>query len=198
MEHNKKNNKATFWIICIAGILTLLMITWLIFHALSSKKNSINTPSQPLPTTPIVVPTDEPLITPTVIPSSKSGLKTFIFASKITPYSFEYPSTWGLVEINHDNIVRLNYSGHCRVEFSSKASADNNFISGTPKEATYGGRTFQMTTSKSNTLSIETYSLSNITSKDGFSTVAVEISPYNTSQCQQTVDQILSSLTFGE
>src|SRR5947209_742288 len=86
-------------------------------RSISSKNKHAS--SNIAPTKPIVIPTDEPLVTPTIVPSSKSDLKTFVFPDTNTRYSFEYPSAWSVVELGHNNIVRLNFTGHCKVEFST-------------------------------------------------------------------------------
>ncbi len=199
MEHNKKSNTLTIWIFGIAGILVALMIVWLTYHFISSKKNSKNEALLVVSATPVVVPTDEPLVTPTIVPSSKSGLKTFIFSNPTSPYSFEYPATWGVVEIAHDNIVRLNYAGHCRVELSTISAGNSINTKAKVETRAYAGRTFQMTTlKKTNSFYSESLTLNDATSKDGFSTINVDLPASSISQCQQTVDQILASFTFGK
>lgn len=202
MEENKTDSKkariGVFWII---GILLLLFAILIASYFLFFNRNNANGSPDITPTKIIIIPTDEPLLTPTIIPSSKSGWKTFIYSDPKTQYSFNYPSTWGLVEINHNNIVRLNFAGHCRVQFSTPTNTGGNISPSTTQSETqtYAGRTFQVTTiEKNNKPYLETLSLSDATSTDGFSEVSVDIPPFNTSQCQQTVNQILSSLTFGQ
>jgi hypothetical protein len=198
MEKNK-SNKTKILISSIIGILALLLVLWLLFRFTASRKNTV--PSETVSAKPaIVVPTEEPLVTPTIVPSSRSGWETFVFHDQNTQYSFEYPSSWSVVEIPHDNIVRLNFSGHCKLEFSTNVSDEEKSTTDRTKEfKTYAGRTFQVTTLTKNTIpSSETFFLEKSTTKDGFSLVTVVLPSSNVSQCQQTVDQILSSLTFGQ
>ena len=197
MEKNKTNNKkASIFIVYIIGILALAGVLWLLLQLAISYKN--NKHSQNTDAKSVIIPTEEPLVTPTIVPFSNSKLKTFVFTKPNIQYSFEYPSSWSVVEIGHDNIVRLNFVGHCKVEFSTKGSINNKGVSDQTKETkTYAGRTFDMATfSKNNIPYSETFSLTDATSKDGFSLVNVDLPSSNGTQCQQTVDLILSSLKF--
>ena len=196
MENNKNNSPKVVILFSIIGIIILLIIVGVLFHFISSSKNSENVPMQIVPTKPVVIlPTAGPLITPTTVPSAKSGWKTFTFSNPATPYSFEYPSTWGVVEIGHDNIVRLNFAGHCNLEFSTKNNDERNGSNSQTKETrTIAERCFSVTSFQNS----EIYSLSDATSKDGFSLITVNLPYSNKTQCQQTVDQILASLTFGQ
>jgi hypothetical protein len=200
MDESKTNSKnarnVIFWII---GILVLLIALWFMSQFIISHRNKDYGSSDITPTKPIIIPTDEPLVTPTIVPSAKSGWNTFIYSDPNTQYSFDYPSSWGLVEISHNKIVRLNFAGHCRVEFSNLSSQNSGNNNQPSENKTYSGRNFQeITLKKNNSPYIETYLLSNVTSKDGFSVVTVDLPPSNISQCQQNVDQILSSLKYGQ